>query len=99
MSFSGQAGGILLRAAGLLMEGTPKEIDLEKTVTAIVVLDGLKDIHHTCSWVPTSGKNFFSASAHSRRHRQRGVCPKSTCHAEIAVRVLIRDFSDRDHLS
>ena len=53
--------GILRDAARLLMEGTPKEIDLEETMDALSGLDQVKDVHHAHAWALTSGRNVFSA--------------------------------------
>ena len=53
--------GILRDAGRLLMEGTPKEIDLHDVVDALASLDGVRDVHHAHAWTLTSGRNVFSS--------------------------------------
>lgn len=53
--------GILRDAARLLMEGTPKEVDLGKVLDSLGGLDGVENVHHAHAWTLTSGRNVFSA--------------------------------------
>ncbi|GGH18562.1 cobalt-zinc-cadmium efflux system protein [Cribrihabitans marinus] len=68
--------GILRDAARLLMDGTPKEIDLEEAVDALSGLDGVKDLHHAHAWALTSGRNVFSAHLRVREDIDSGAILK-----------------------
>lgn len=50
-------------AVHVLMEGTPKEIDLDKVVATIRGIDGVTDIHDLHVWSITSGKHALSCHA------------------------------------
>ncbi|KAA2312224.1 cation transporter [Pseudooceanicola sediminis] len=65
--------GILRDAGRLLMEGTPKEIDLDEVVDALAALEGVRDVHHAHAWTLTSGRNVFSAHLRIREDIDSGV--------------------------
>ncbi|WP_164214999.1 cation diffusion facilitator family transporter [Virgibacillus sp. YIM 98842] len=50
-------------AIHVLMEGTPKNIDLDEVIETIVKIDGVKDIHDLHVWIITSGRNALSCHA------------------------------------
>ena len=53
--------GILRDAAHLLMEGTPKEIQLAEVSRELESIDGVQNTHHVHAWALTSGRYVFSA--------------------------------------
>jgi cobalt-zinc-cadmium efflux system protein len=66
----GMAFGVVLLVASwsiirdslsILMEGTPKDIDLNEVAHALRGLPEVLDVHHVHAWTLTSNKNVFSA--------------------------------------
>jgi cobalt-zinc-cadmium efflux system protein len=53
--------GIIRDSLSILMEGTPKDVDLNEVVDALGGLPGVLDVHHVHAWTLTSNKNVFSA--------------------------------------
>ena len=53
--------GIMHDAINILMEGTPKNIDLEKILENLSNIDGVSDVHHIHAWTLTSNRHVFSA--------------------------------------
>ncbi|WAH38150.1 cation diffusion facilitator family transporter [Alicyclobacillus dauci] len=51
---------IVKQTVVILMEGTPKDVDLEKVVDAIRVVRGVHNVHDLHVWSITSGKNALS---------------------------------------
>ncbi|QSO53109.1 cation transporter [Alicyclobacillus curvatus] len=51
---------IVQQTVGVLMEGTPKEIDLTKVIHEIKAVSGVRDVHDVHVWSITSGKNALS---------------------------------------
>ncbi len=56
------AWGLLRESVEVLMEGTPKHIDLPELGAAIKKVDGVVDIHDLHAWTLTSG--YYALSAH-----------------------------------
>ncbi len=63
-------GGLILRGAyglvresiDILLEATPKDIDVEKMIGDLVRIEGVKEVHHLHLWTITSG--IYAMSAH-----------------------------------
>lgn len=53
--------GIIRDSLSILMEGSPKSIDLIEVANALAALPGARKIHHLHAWTLTSGKLVFSA--------------------------------------
>jgi cobalt-zinc-cadmium efflux system protein len=53
--------GIIRDALYILMEGTPKDVDLNAVVRALSQLPKVRDVHHVHAWTLTSNRNVFSA--------------------------------------
>lgn len=53
--------GIIRDSLHILLQRTPKDIDLTLILDAIREINGIHDIHHVHAWSLTSGKNIFSA--------------------------------------
>lgn len=53
--------GIIRESLDILLEGTPKDVNLKELVNQIRAIDGVVDIHHVHAWSLTSGKNLFTA--------------------------------------
>ena len=53
--------GIMRDAVHLLMDGTPRDVDLGTVMGELEAQDGIKDVHHAHAWALTSGKYVFSA--------------------------------------
>ena len=51
---------IVQQTVGVLMEGTPKGIDLSKVIHEIKAVSGVRDVHDVHVWSITSGKNALS---------------------------------------
>ncbi|MCF6320845.1 MAG: cation diffusion facilitator family transporter [Rhizobiaceae bacterium] len=52
--------GIMKEAVFILMEGAPKDIDLDVVISQLGQLPGVVDVHHVHSWTITSGRHVFS---------------------------------------
>lgn len=52
---------LLKEATGVLLEGTPKDVDLEKLRKTITQVEGVADVHDLHVWSLTSGVNAMSA--------------------------------------
>jgi cobalt-zinc-cadmium efflux system protein len=53
--------GIIRDAIYILMEGTPRDINLGAVVSTLSELPNVQDVHHVHAWTLTSNKNVFSA--------------------------------------
>jgi cobalt-zinc-cadmium efflux system protein len=53
--------GIIRDSLHILLQRTPKDLDLNTMLDAIHAIPGIRDIHHVHAWSLTSGKNIFSA--------------------------------------
>ncbi len=53
--------GITKDSLSILLETTPKGIDLDKVRESLQSISGVVDIHHIHAWMITSGRNIFSA--------------------------------------
>jgi cobalt-zinc-cadmium efflux system protein len=51
---------IVKQTVGVLMEGTPTEIEIAKVVNTILSIDGIEDVHDLHVWTITSGRNALS---------------------------------------
>lgn len=60
--------GIIRDALAVLLQATPKDLDLGSAVNALRSLDGVTDVHHVHAWSLTSGRNIFSAHVRVRRY-------------------------------
>jgi cobalt-zinc-cadmium efflux system protein len=78
----GMAFGVVLLVASwsiirdslsILMEGTPKDIDLNEVAHALRVLPGVRDVHHVHAWTLTSNKNVFSAHIRIDKADRAGI--------------------------
>lgn len=56
------AYGLVKESVDILLEATPKDIDLEEVIGAIKKIEGVKDIHHVHLWAITSG--IYALSGH-----------------------------------
>lgn len=52
---------IIKETFDILLEATPKSIDINEVIGNLQSIDGVKEIHHIHAWSLTSGKNLFSA--------------------------------------
>ena len=52
---------IIKETFDILLEATPKSIDVNEVISNLQSIDGVKGIHHIHAWSLTSGKNLFSA--------------------------------------
>lgn len=77
--------GIISEAAHILMQGSPRELDIEGAIRAIRHVDGVTDIHHVHAWSLTSGTNLFSSH----------VCVRSWAEGERVLREVNRLLRDR----
>jgi cobalt-zinc-cadmium efflux system protein len=55
------AYGLVKEAIDILLEATPKEIDLEKLIKDLLGIEGVKDVHHIHLWTITTGIHAISA--------------------------------------
>jgi cobalt-zinc-cadmium efflux system protein len=62
--------GIIRDALYILMEGAPKDVDLDEIVNVLSGLASVRNVHHVHAWTLTSNKNVFSA--HLRVTTQEG---------------------------
>jgi cobalt-zinc-cadmium efflux system protein len=53
--------GIMRDALYILMEGRPRDIDLEAVIRRLGGLESVADLHHVHAWTLTSGRHVFSA--------------------------------------
>ena len=53
--------GIIRDAVVILMEGTPRDLNLDKIMRLLGGLHGVRDLHHVHAWTLTSGTHIFSA--------------------------------------
>jgi cobalt-zinc-cadmium efflux system protein len=53
--------GIIRDSLSILMEGAPKDVDLNEVARALSGLPDVLDVHHVHAWTLTSNKNVFSA--------------------------------------
>jgi cobalt-zinc-cadmium efflux system protein len=53
--------GLLMEAVSVLLEGTPKDVDLEAMRAALATLPGVQDVHDLHVWSLTSGVHAMSA--------------------------------------
>ena len=51
---------ILRDSLHILLQGTPRDVDIDAAVEAITEVDGVTDVHHVHAWSLTSGRNVFS---------------------------------------
>lgn len=54
---------IVKQTLGILMEGTPKNIDIDKVKQTITTIQGVKEVHDLHVWSITEGKNALSCHA------------------------------------
>jgi cobalt-zinc-cadmium efflux system protein len=59
---------IIREAVLVLLETTPKGVDLEQIRTDFAGLEGVEDVHHTHAWMITSGANVFSTHLKVQDH-------------------------------
>lgn len=65
---------ILRSALRILLQGTPKGLDLEGAIAELETIEGVHDVHHVHAWSLTSGRNVFSAHlcvGDPQRHGER----------------------------
>ncbi len=53
--------GVIRESIDILMEGTPRDIDLPVVVSDLEAIPNVTDVHHVHAWALTSGRNVFSA--------------------------------------
>jgi cobalt-zinc-cadmium efflux system protein len=53
---------LVMESVHILLESTPKDIDLSEVVEGVKVLEGVRDLHHIHLWTITSG--IYALSAH-----------------------------------
>ncbi len=59
--------GILRDSTHLLMEGTPRDINLADVTDTLAQIDGVVDVHHVHAWALTSGRYIFSGHIRARQ--------------------------------
>lgn len=59
---------IIRDALRILLQGTPREVDLNAVIDAITAVDGVVNVHHVHAWSLTSGRNIFSGHVCVRRY-------------------------------
>lgn len=52
---------IIRDALRILLQGTPRDVDLNEVIDAIRELDGVVGVHHVHAWSLTSGRNIFTS--------------------------------------
>jgi len=52
---------IIKETFDILLEATPKSVDVNEVISNLQNIDGVKEIHHIHAWSLTSGNNLFSA--------------------------------------
>ena len=52
--------GIIKETFDILLEATPKSVDVNEVISNLQNIDGVEEIHHIHAWSLTSGKNLFS---------------------------------------
>ncbi|PIQ76146.1 zinc ABC transporter [Candidatus Peregrinibacteria bacterium CG10_big_fil_rev_8_21_14_0_10_49_24] len=53
--------GIIRDSLNILLQRTPKDLDIHTILDAIHAIPGIRDVHHIHAWSLTSSKNVFSA--------------------------------------
>ncbi|MFV0544139.1 MAG: cation diffusion facilitator family transporter [Marinicella pacifica] len=53
--------GIIKNSLNILMESTPKDIEVNEIIDVLSSIDGVDNIHHVHAWSLTTGKNLFMA--------------------------------------
>lgn len=71
---------ILRDSLSILLEATPKDLDLDAVLEAIRETDGVTDVHHVHAWSLTSGRNVFSAHVCVRNLAREGVRVQRAVH-------------------
>ncbi len=82
--------GIMRDAVYILMEGRPRDIDLEAVMKRLGGLDGVADLHHVHAWTLTSGRHVFSA--HLRLKSEGDHRPSSGDVLEAGHDILRQEF-------
>lgn len=70
--------GLMKNAVGVLLEGTPSDINIESLRQSIISIEGVKDVHDLHVWSLTSGMNAMSLHV---------VLENETEHDEILLKV------------
>ena len=78
--------GITRDSLSILLETTPKGVDLDKVRESLQSISGVVDIHHIHAWMITSGRNIFST------HIQVDNLSKSKDVLKEARRILKEQF-------
>ncbi|HEX7127370.1 MAG TPA: cation diffusion facilitator family transporter, partial [Thermodesulfobacteriota bacterium] len=63
---------ILRSALRILLQGTPRDFDLDGAIEALRSLEGVTDVHHVHAWSLTSGRTLFSGHVCVRRFAEDG---------------------------
>jgi cobalt-zinc-cadmium efflux system protein len=76
---------LLSEVVGILLEGTPKDVDLARLHLAVEALPGVADAHDLHAWTLTSGMNAMSLHV---------VLSEGASHEEVRQAVQTRITSD-----
>jgi cobalt-zinc-cadmium efflux system protein len=88
--YIGYSSLALLRdSAHILMEGTPKEIDVEQMLAAMRAIEGVENVHHLHVW--TLAEGHIALSCHIRLQAEAEVLPRQIVQSMKAM--LAIDFS------
>lgn len=61
---------IIRDALRILLQGTPRDVDLNAVIDAIAGVEGVVNVHHVHAWSLTSGRNIFSGHLCVRRYAE-----------------------------
>ena len=73
---------ILRSSLRVLLQSTPEGFDMERALSELQGINGVRDVHHPHAWSLTSGRNLFSAHIRVRDYAEDGerVLAEATDH-------------------
>jgi cobalt-zinc-cadmium efflux system protein len=83
---------LVKESVAVLMESTPRNLDVDRIRDAMVSLDGVDEVHDLHVWSITSGLDSLSAHVVVADHREQAAVLKS-------VRQMLQDQFDIDHIT
>jgi cobalt-zinc-cadmium efflux system protein len=83
---------LVKESVAVLMESTPKNLDVDRIRDAMVSLEGVDEVHDLHVWSITSGLDSLSAHVVVADHQEQAAVLKS-------VRQMLQDQFDIDHIT
>lgn len=92
---------LLWDVAGVLLQGTPRHIDMVALISRLINVEGVENAHNVRAWTVTSGMDVFSAhvaltDSHSRMLHQNQA---GTAALLAELRDIVRDEFDIEHVT